>query len=1413
MCGSKTTQTMTSKRWGGWVALAALAGGLSCGGDDGSDDVDSVLAGTVSWNGRPVEGATVTGAQLVAGEVAHDCLEPVVTGADGRFEIHCGFSYEHLLLTAAGGHYQEIGGETLTLDAQTSLRGIALDVAPGETRETVVTPLTDLLVELGHARATARGEDFNPAILEARDLLAGHFGWDVSRTSIAPLDTPADSATAPARHALALAGLAEMAAEVAAEQHLSVRDVNTTHLVDALARDLRSDALFDGGTYPSSSDTMTIGPACSLPVGCTARGDGCRGECSLYWNTLRSRLALSIASFVQTSANGTGLTRDDLRSWFEAISQNDPRTQAGEPELFGGPPETFDTGLPTITWAQPASAETVHGTVTVEATANDPSGIASLTIEVVGATNTAVTDTEPTADHFVGMVATGAMPEGDLTFRATAIDEEGNVATSELTATLDNIAGSTISGLVAKGPVGGATCQVFRYPNGVKGALLGEGTTGADGAFTNLVLADGYSGPILLECGGTGGSYTEEAAPSTTVSLDVSDKLRTVIATYQDGQAVSNAAVTPLTSFAVTYYEYLRTQQSGTFAEVWGAALAAIQEHFAVPDIIGIYPQRPAEMTTFSASAKYGLLLAGLSQTAWQASNQGGGDGGTFGTSMHAVRVWKVLDQDLADGCWNGKAGPNALVFGGTQAVTADSARKDLADAIVAFLGGANGTPFTTAADILPLLETLSQSGPTTASSTCAAGQLFPTPGQSYDQILPVVVFEPPTPAADALVRQTIMVRASATDNLTAPIASWTAPAGLQDTDNVSTNNIVTGTIDTTTLSDGPLTVKASAGDASNNVGTVERTFTIDNTAPLLTWPSAGFLVDVGPPEVWWTPDRGMVLQGTVTDAHAVTVAVLIGANTYAATVAGTAWVVDLPAGAIPTTATDVTARATDAAGNITNITHKLAGDDTAPVVAPQTTTVNDERNDSVMYPSHIASHAHTTTGQTQLGGASGCPDVYKYAYFLDEGSALYVSEGAKNPIAWAFHVTDVGGVGLDASASAYRVRKASDPPGTYLTDWRTPDALGDVTGGKSYGFKLFRKASDGTALLPDLGTYEGEFDVELRGRDRFGRDTIVTRCWTHHPLAPALEITTPTTATDHVTSGDDIYALTGTSGTNRLTLDDPSSPYSPMAAEVMNTTQKGAALWGFEVWHGSHEPAYITLATTAPTGVTYTMHGQHTYAMESAQGSYNCGTVEDPSPTAECTTVGQNPLTNFTDDPAATNSSLAAIYSVRVFEDNGGVWTEKSACTSGQGCESTDARKEFELPATAGTAKHYWVFLIVRGINDKFDLDGGAPYLETTLTTASSSLTISGKVQGSTRRCNSSPVVQGSFVTCLGGTTYREYRALKDASINFPTSNFSVGVETAPTLALNPRAPIIARAAFAADWSTAEPSLPNQIP
>ncbi len=591
----------------GWrraLVAAAVALSTTCGGG-GAVDAPARLHGRV-WCGGPVAGATVRVYQLVDG-AQMALLAEEVTGGDGRFEARAD-GYEHLLVVADGGRFVDAAGATITIPPGQGLRSIARDVVGGEARDVLVTPLTDVLVGLVDARAAA-GEPFNErALPRVYDRLTAHLDFDPTRTPIADLGGPLAAGDNAAQHALTLRGLGEVAAQAAADLRVTAQDVSTLSIALALRADAGSaEARLDGNVGPDGAAPLHLGASCP------ADGPGARASCRITSNTLRSELAGGVLRFLARD-QATGLGRADVLGWVSAIAANADR------DLFAGDaPQAPDRVGPRIAWARPAVDATLAGTIAVEVTAEDEVGVDTIDVALVAVDAAPadpplaiVADTEPARGRFVGNLDTIALTEGAAALRATARDLDGNVTIATRPITINNIDGGTISGVVVKGRVASATVRIYRYAGGVRGGLLGQGTTAADGTFTNVALADGYAGPLLIEAG-FGGTYAEEAGTAT-VTLDVADALRTIVPAYADGGAPATVVVSPLTSVAVSYREQLAAAAGAQDVPAqWQTAAAAIERQLGVTNIRAIVPLAPEAMTALTAGARYGLVLVGLS--------------------------------------------------------------------------------------------------------------------------------------------------------------------------------------------------------------------------------------------------------------------------------------------------------------------------------------------------------------------------------------------------------------------------------------------------------------------------------------------------------------------------------------------------------------------------------------------------------------------------------------------------------------------------------------------------------------------------------------------------------------------------------------------------------------------------------
>ncbi len=816
--------TKPTHRVASFLALLLLA---TCS-DDPGDGRTGVVAGYVTYDGGPVAGATVNVHQWFQG------TETLLAGtgttdATGHFEVQVGDYFQQLTVTAQGGAAQRLDGTTLTLDPAAELRAPLLDHPLNGRSDVVVSPFTDLAYRLGRARGAAHQDADDVASLRtAVARVNAHLGVDVVAVAPAPTTaaTPFDER---GKYAVALAAYDQLAVIAARDLGVTGAAVNVRLLHDQLVKDAASaEARLDG----NGAEVLSVGPACPLPSGCTVEGPACFASCSVYVNTLRSRLAAASLAWLGTPANHTGLAASDILTWATTLATNP------DPQLFAGEaPEPIDELGPVITWTTPAVGQVfTTGGIMIDVTAADPLGVASLAVaHVVGQTRTPIADTDPAPDHFVGSLPlTPALAEGPLTLEAAAADRDGHPTTVARQVEINQLSGGAVSGTAIKAALANAPVTVRTFTNAAPGAtVLASGMTDASGNFTNLAIPEGTQGDLIVEVGGAG-SYAEDAQPTTVVSLAATEKLGVVLPGYVDGDTLAGLVVSPATTLAVAYVTYLQGANQGgaDLAAKWATATAAIERHLGVSGITTVVPSVPSQVDSLDDADRYGLVLLALSRTAWGASALGGGDAGAFGSAVNAMKVLQVWVRDIGDGCWDGKAGPTALSYGGPTLLTDEATRLQLAQALVAYLGSAqNQTQFAAAADVLPLLDTLATGGGNTAPGSCAGtNHLFDDAGQGFDREGPVVTWGT-FPATDPYVRGMVTVTATAVDNLpTLPTLAFTT--GQTDID-VAANG-VRAVIDTTGMN-GPVPLAVRAEDGSMNATTAMHDLIADNLAPAIS--------------------------------------------------------------------------------------------------------------------------------------------------------------------------------------------------------------------------------------------------------------------------------------------------------------------------------------------------------------------------------------------------------------------------------------------------------------------------------------------------------------------------------------------------------------------------------------------------
>jgi len=252
------------------------------------------------------------------------------------------------------------------------------------------------------------------------------------------------------------------------------------------------------------------------------------------------------------------------------------------------------------------------------------------------------------------------------------------------------------------------------------------------------------------------------------------------------------------------------------------------------------------------------------------------------------------------------------------------------------------------------------------------------------------------SPAANVVLKGAVTVAVSATDNVGVAQVQLLDGGKLLDTQSSGVNNVYTFSVDTTKLADGIHILRAVAVDRSGNANEARISVTVDNTAPVVSWvnPVGGAILTTS----------SATLSVQVLDAN------LSGSPTFEATggsISGNIWTLPSLDGTY-----QLTAIATDKAGNETRASIQVTVDQNAPVITWITPPANDAEQGKVTLQvkaedtpgvKRVAFLADRGTGWVLLGDAVAVNDVWSYTWDTTSFSngpvtlrALAVSMGGK---------------------------------------------------------------------------------------------------------------------------------------------------------------------------------------------------------------------------------------------------------------------------------------------------------------------------------------------------------------------------------------------------------------------------------
>jgi hypothetical protein len=375
-----------------------------------------------------------------------------------------------------------------------------------------------------------------------------------------------------------------------------------------------------------------------------------------------------------------------------------------------------------------------------------------------------------------------------------------------------------ISGSAVDGPIVNGTVSVYSFADGVKGALLGQGTTGTDGGFSIPVAAASQS--VLLEV--TKGTYVEDA-DNTSVPLP-NDKGLQAIGSFVSGQE-AHINITPISHLAVGLVSY-RIKPGVAINTAVMQANSDVSALFGF-DVVATAPRsirQSAPGQLLDDGLRYGFLLAGMSSySAWVSEQNAKAPHEQFPT----YAVAQLMSDDIAaDGLLDGKGKPAAggaaaPILAGTSPISQDTYVTDIAQHVLIAAGSDYNKSGYSSAE----LQTFA------SSFKIASSPLFvapPTP--VLDVSAPQVSF---SGDPRKYYRGAFEFRIAATDE--SGISQVTFKVDGAEIGAVVDPAAPKVVIDTTKLKDGSHIVTAVVQDAAGNVKNSDFSILVDNSAPMVT--------------------------------------------------------------------------------------------------------------------------------------------------------------------------------------------------------------------------------------------------------------------------------------------------------------------------------------------------------------------------------------------------------------------------------------------------------------------------------------------------------------------------------------------------------------------------------------------------
>lgn len=514
-------------------------------------------------------------------------LETCTTDSTGSCSVKIFEDSGALLVEVSDGKYRELSTGALVPLSENDILQAVFNYVQVDT-EVTVTPITHIATSLA-SNLVADGFNAATAIDSANTTISDLYGIDILDDipfDISDNSNAVDEVSDSLEYSILLAGISSWTNDYAqANGDQNQYEYHSVLFAELAAEDILSDGLLNGGVSFGDTDI----------------------DQSVY----RNGIADGMVDVINGVRNNTTQSISDLIDYITAIAEDTDVIYDGEAVVL------LDNHAPTIEASNFTSGDFFAGTVTLNFTAKDKTAIAAVVFDIDSTSKGSAADILSPSLTFD---STG------LTFGAhivgvTATDINGNSVRTTFDINIDN------SLIAINSFANSSVVKLYKLSDTSFSTVLATCTTNNVGACSMRPGVNKQPLIVVLD----GGLYRETGTDELVSITGL--QLKTV---FNYNAVDTTVAVTPITSIAAAYAQYLVTQGENTVdaVDLANAKMTSVYGFDVVATNIYSIDDASSAGASIEDQEKYSFLLAGISRWTYEAAKDNGVSNQTYYNSV-----------------------------------------------------------------------------------------------------------------------------------------------------------------------------------------------------------------------------------------------------------------------------------------------------------------------------------------------------------------------------------------------------------------------------------------------------------------------------------------------------------------------------------------------------------------------------------------------------------------------------------------------------------------------------------------------------------------------------------------------------------------------------------------------------------